>query len=470
MRENEVWKGCSDREFDNAVEAMEKLVMNRVYHQWALSENPLVQADVRHRTFVPALAPAAQATSQTDDLERDHVFSQRIRLFGWVSETHLDLPQTEDSPSFLEFAKQELLKVNNYKAPRDKLICVLNCCKVIFGLMRHLGTDDGADTFIPFLILVVLRANPPHLISNVQYIQRFRNPDRLAGENGYYLSSLNGAISFIETLASSSLSNITEVEFADNVGKAIQQISAEQADAATSEKRASGASLSEPGKHEEEASSPSLLSAPKYGPTRSLSPAEATRDFFSRSTDNLQKTVSKPLQALGKIFNEMGSDAELVAGVPAARPSNSQDQSSAAGRTPVRQRSGSSIATQASNRPRRGYSLQYQQQPSQTPQSPSRNAGVPQSPFTPPRGAPSLTVHSPTPTRAGYNPADYLDDSIPATQVQAEADRQQAETFAAKISTLRSIFPDIEGETLEIVLISNGEDVERSIEGLLDMT
>ena len=33
MRENEVWKTASEREFDNAVEAMEKLVMNRVHHQ-----------------------------------------------------------------------------------------------------------------------------------------------------------------------------------------------------------------------------------------------------------------------------------------------------------------------------------------------------------------------------------------------------------------------------------------------------
>lgn len=28
----------------------------------------------------------------------------------------------------------EILKINNYKAPRDKLICILNCCKVIFGM------------------------------------------------------------------------------------------------------------------------------------------------------------------------------------------------------------------------------------------------------------------------------------------------------------------------------------------------
>lgn len=32
MRENEIWKGASEKEFDNAVEAMEKLVMNRLYH------------------------------------------------------------------------------------------------------------------------------------------------------------------------------------------------------------------------------------------------------------------------------------------------------------------------------------------------------------------------------------------------------------------------------------------------------
>ncbi len=29
--------------------------------------------------------------------------------------------------------KTELLKINHYKAPRDKMICILNCCKVIFG-------------------------------------------------------------------------------------------------------------------------------------------------------------------------------------------------------------------------------------------------------------------------------------------------------------------------------------------------
>ena len=102
--------------------------------------------------------------------------------------------------------KAELLKIKSYRAPRDKVICVLNCSKVIFGehtlqrirreltslgLLRHSKkSDTSADSFVPLLIYVVLQANPEHLVSNVQYILRFRNNEKLGGEAGYYLSSL----------------------------------------------------------------------------------------------------------------------------------------------------------------------------------------------------------------------------------------------------------------------------------------
>jgi hypothetical protein len=55
---------------------------------------------------------------------------------------------------------------------------------------------------MPMLIYVVLHANPEHLVSNVQYILRFRNQEKLGGEAGYYLSSLAGlpAISYSRAL------------------------------------------------------------------------------------------------------------------------------------------------------------------------------------------------------------------------------------------------------------------------------
>lgn len=36
------------------------------------------------------------------------------------------------------------------------------------GLIRHLKKDEGADSFVPILIFIVLKANPEHLLSNVE--------------------------------------------------------------------------------------------------------------------------------------------------------------------------------------------------------------------------------------------------------------------------------------------------------------
>jgi hypothetical protein len=158
MRESDVWRNASDPEFENAMEGMEKLVMNKLY-------------DFTFTPALPLLTPPRPITA--DDLERDRILAQRIILFHWLQPSHLDIPELEtEEPGiagFLGFAQQELCKVNHYKAPRDKLICILNCCKVIFGLLRHLRKDEGADSFVPVLIFVVLKANPDHLLSNVEY-------------------------------------------------------------------------------------------------------------------------------------------------------------------------------------------------------------------------------------------------------------------------------------------------------------
>lgn len=51
----------------------------------------------------------------TDDIERDHVLRQRILLFGWLREEHLDVPTGvqagqggKEVKGFLDFAQQGL--------------------------------------------------------------------------------------------------------------------------------------------------------------------------------------------------------------------------------------------------------------------------------------------------------------------------------------------------------------------------
>lgn len=274
----EVWREVGDVEMDNAMEGMEKLVMNRLYTQTFSPAIPLHDGKGR----VDERFPGRRGQHQ-EDVERDSILSQKVRIYSWIREEHLDIGDTvsgEGGRRFLELAVKEMLKIGSYRAPRDKVICVLNCCKVIFGLLRHSKSEESADKFVPLLIYVVLRANPEHLVSNVQYILRFRNPDKLTGEAGYYLSSLMGAIQFIENLDRSSLT-ISAEEFERNVEAAVAQIA-------------------------ERPPPPS----PPPPPPKSADP-DSSGSEEKVAVAGLLRSLQRPLSTIGRIFNDESGPAVI---------------------------------------------------------------------------------------------------------------------------------------------------------------
>ncbi|KAJ7917528.1 hypothetical protein B0H13DRAFT_1994834 [Mycena leptocephala] len=459
MRESEIWKNASDAEFDNALEGMEKLVMNQLYQF----------------TFTPAVAQAVPRRQITaDDLERDRVLTQRIALFGWIQETHLDIPVGEGGNGFLMFAQQELLKVNHYKAPRDKLICILNCCKVIFGLIRHLKKEEGADSFVPILIYIVLKANPEHLLSNVEFINRFRNPVKLQSEAGYYLSSL------AKTMDHTSLSNITQDEFEKNVEEALRSLPPDSpvvphvlpalpVTPSTPQQAVS------PSSHEgEESAEPLAISTPVQTLT------EDARRLFQKTGD----TISKPLNALGRIFNEALDSAEgkmqylpgPFAPFELGRENRAaQQQQGAPPDVPhwshpdqVRQQqqhSSSSRGTTTVVCLGRGRA---------TNASGARAAGPVQLSGSTPPGTPGYSTPDDTPSLAcgwermgvSRTPTPNLD----LAGMQAQIDSSHDQAAQASKETLLQIFPSVEPEIVQWVLDANEGDLGKSIETLLEMS
>lgn len=201
-------------DLENSNEGVEKLIMNRLYDYCFSPE------------AVKKFGPTA-STSVLEDVKQDEAFLLQVEKFSWILGIHLDVDlddiarrkqeSSKDSLDYLDYAIAQLNKMNSYRAPRDKIICILNACKIIFNLLKVSNQETNADAFIPLLILVIIRAKTPNLISNLHYIERYRGEEWLNhGETSYYLSSIQGAITFVLNIKKEDLT-VSESEFDANM-------------------------------------------------------------------------------------------------------------------------------------------------------------------------------------------------------------------------------------------------------------
>lgn len=186
------FQGSPTEECDRLMDYIEKMVMTRLYKS----------------VFCP---------DNSQDEQKDLLIQRRIRSLHWVTPEMLRVPLDEVKPEVNEktfYAITAMIEIDSKRAPQDKLSCVSRASNAIFRAIQSSNREPAtADDFLSCLIYVVLRANPPRLHSNLQYITRFCYQKRLmAGEAGYCFTSLCCAVAFIEKLDAPSL-NLTHEEF-----------------------------------------------------------------------------------------------------------------------------------------------------------------------------------------------------------------------------------------------------------------
>uniref|UniRef100_A0A7N8XW73 GTPase-activating protein and VPS9 domain-containing protein 1 n=1 Tax=Mastacembelus armatus TaxID=205130 RepID=A0A7N8XW73_9TELE len=184
MAHNATWQYASEEQLQDAQMAIERSVMNRIFKL----------------AFYP---------NQDGDIHRDHdsffyhCDMKICRLSKVVTANHraLQIPEVYLKEAPWPSAQSEIRTINAYKTPRDKVQCILRMCSTIMNLLSLANEDSvpGADDFVPVLVFVLIRANPPCLLSTVQYINNFY-ATRLSGEECYWWMQFTAAVEFIKTI------------------------------------------------------------------------------------------------------------------------------------------------------------------------------------------------------------------------------------------------------------------------------
>ncbi|CAF1300551.1 unnamed protein product [Rotaria sp. Silwood1] len=172
------WKTASPEQFAMSQTSIERIVMAKFY--------------------TAALYPNGQI-----DVQRDQIFSGHIRtLAEQLDPNHqkLRIQKLYQRECPWPSAQAELRLINAYKTPRDKVACVQRCIRIIQNLIRLASNSAaGADDTIPILIYVIVKANPPNLLSIMQYVQDLYS-SRFTDEESYYWTMFVSGVKFIHEM------------------------------------------------------------------------------------------------------------------------------------------------------------------------------------------------------------------------------------------------------------------------------
>lgn len=113
----------------------------------------------------------------------------------------------EEIREWLDQARKDLILMHDKRYPLGKLNQLKAAHKSIVDTLSHFHPSSSADEIMPMLIYTLITMPPEklHVISDSNFIQRFRWEEKLEGEAAYCLTNLEAAITFLQTVDLASL-------------------------------------------------------------------------------------------------------------------------------------------------------------------------------------------------------------------------------------------------------------------------
>uniref|UniRef100_A0AAV2L4D8 VPS9 domain-containing protein n=1 Tax=Knipowitschia caucasica TaxID=637954 RepID=A0AAV2L4D8_KNICA len=181
--------------------------------------------------FFSPLWTALMALFRKVNRERELMFAASVRRYGDASPSYVGVspklyPPEDKTPEGsypYESAVLELKLVIKDCCPQRKLNCIVRTLRIICACAEDyrclheasslsnlktaaIAIEDkervrrGADDLLPILSYVALRCQCPQLISECAALEEFIHEGYLIGEEGYCLTSLQSALSYVESL------------------------------------------------------------------------------------------------------------------------------------------------------------------------------------------------------------------------------------------------------------------------------
>ena len=141
----------------------------------------------------------------------------------WIQPENLDIKKLYVNQ--LKFAEKYLNKMNDAKSIFDKLDCIQNAYVIMNNTVKFISGKNenaGQDEFTPLFQYILIKSQPERLCTNINYIKCFLSDADLMSQNGFYLTQMESARTFLLNIKGKDL-KMGENEFNEKKEKCLKK-------------------------------------------------------------------------------------------------------------------------------------------------------------------------------------------------------------------------------------------------------